>query len=244
MFRDRDNYDSNYMQSTELVFPPGGRGFYPEPDISFVPLRPYESYIRFGHFSPDSPPVDVYLDDLIIGEGVNFTAVTEYFLVGTDAHTVQIYITGDKEYPIYEETFYLPAGSLVTLASINLFDNISFELINDTTRIEPEQMFVKFVNLSYGSPTLDLLINDEVYFSNIPYNETSYYFPIVNNKPYYNMTLLNSQTGELVLNFFNVPLEGNHAYTIYALGIYNGTPDTFLLITIDGSTYVLEEFPD
>ena len=60
--------------------------------------------IRVGHFSPDAPNVDVYVDDQQILTDVAYDELSPYLEIAPGRYTLTITAAGDDE-PVYEENF-------------------------------------------------------------------------------------------------------------------------------------------
>lgn len=64
--------------------------------------------IRVGHFSPDAPNVDVYIDDQQILSDVGYGDLTPYLEIVPGTYSVAITAAGDDE-PVYEGTIVVDA---------------------------------------------------------------------------------------------------------------------------------------
>ncbi|MFP4697223.1 MAG: DUF4397 domain-containing protein [Eubacteriales bacterium] len=214
-------------------------GLYPPTELLVKPKKTNKSYARIAHFSPDTPSLNVYIDNMILGGDIDYTERTLYRLLEQGSHTITVYPAGEKE-PILDDTFIMPQGTIITIALIIKLEELSLEIINDSTRILPNEIVAKFVNYSPNSPNLDALINDTEYFSEIIYDQVTSYvtLPDATN---YNLKLRNSDTGEIILELPNIVLSPNKAYTFYVIGLYEDTPPLQVVTTLDGSSYLLDE---
>lgn len=74
-----------------------------ERDPEAVPDDEELGAIRVGHFSPDAPNVDVYVDDQQILSDVGYDELSPYLEIVPGNYTLTITAAGDDE-PVYEET--------------------------------------------------------------------------------------------------------------------------------------------
>ncbi len=106
--------------------------------IALVPLYnafAHESgpHLRFAHLSPDSPAVDIYVNNELIVNNLKYKDVTEYLAVEGGDFTFVIVPTGGKigdsvtEKPI-QMTFSVTEGRFFTLAAVGSLKDKTFDL--------------------------------------------------------------------------------------------------------------------
>jgi hypothetical protein len=199
---------------------------------------PMTSFLRVLHASPKSPAVDVYINDIQKAKNLAYADFTDYIEVITGNYNVKIYPAGNKTSPVLSKNIFVPPGKIYTVAAIGLLPNIDLLPIPETKITEPNNMaYVKFAHLSPNAPPVDISLPDgTILFKNISYKEFTDYIPV----PAGTYTLEAKPTGTktTVLYVPNIKLKSGRFYTVYAIGLVNGTPGLQALIPLDGSSYL------
>lgn len=197
-----------------------------------------KSHVRILHASPDAPAVDIYMDDNLISEGLSYKNFTEYMPLSSMVHNIKVFPTGESEMPIIDENFFIPPNSIYTIAATGLLKDIALFPILDKKldNKNSNKSYVRFVHLSPDAPNVDFYMNNEEIFTNIGYkNITSYYELDPDN---YTINLKLTNTEDVVLTSPNANLKPNKYYTVYAVGLANGSPSLQVLIPLDGNSYI------
>lgn len=84
-------------------------------------VPPGETVIRFAHFSPNAPNVDITLPDgTVLFSNVAFTEVTDYISVDPDTYTLQAGIAGTDNVVLTVPNQRLFAGNIYTAYAVGL----------------------------------------------------------------------------------------------------------------------------
>jgi hypothetical protein len=129
--------------------------------------EPSFSAVRFAHFSPDTPPLDIYLDGTLIdAEDFSFGSVTPWLELSADTHSITLVPTGtgisDAVFGPTDYTF--DPNGWTTLAVIGLAetDSVSVRAITeDYSELPAGEARISFLHAAPGAPPLDLIANGD-----------------------------------------------------------------------------------
>lgn len=212
--------------------------------MSFNPYENYfrhttpVSYVRALHASPNSPAVDIYLNDTKLVENLSYEEFTEYLSVTPGNYTVKIYPAGNTNNLILSKNVTIPPNSISTTAIVGMLPNISLvPSAEPKGPIIPGKLFLRFGNLSPNSPNLNLtLANGTVIFRNVAFKGVTDYASLVPG--IYHFQLRDASTNKVLLDAPNIRLRENRFYSIYAVGLIGGNPPLRILIPLDGNSYL------
>lgn len=191
------------------------------------------AYTRVIHLSPNAPSFDIYLDGRLFYSGLSYRMQSDYIRVRPGNHRMVIYPSGYIRNPVFYKTLFVPRRSIVSFVLCAMYTNLDVLVVDDRTVIPPGRVKVKFVHLSPNSPAIDLLAGKSVWFNQIMYQEESEYIPTTAGREALSVRV--SGTQQILLTVPNTQFTRNKAYTIYAIGILNGSQPLQLLVTQDGS---------
>ena len=126
-------------------------------------------YVRLAHLSPDTPPVDVYVDDLagkmkgLKFDAVPYGVVSDYLSMSPGTYAVSMRKVGadPKSPPVLTEQVTVTAGSAHTVAGTGRFAELGISVIDDDLTAPPAgQSKVRVVQASVKAPTLDIKAAD------------------------------------------------------------------------------------
>lgn len=190
------------------------------------------TYARMIHFLSNSSPVDVYLDGKLFSHALNYGTDTGYIGVRPGHHRLLLYPAGRTINPLFYKTFYIPRRSIVSLVFSGDFPDMDVMAVDDKTTVHSGRAKVKFVHLSPDAPTLDLVSDISVWFSQVMYQESTDYIPVTPGHE--TLSLRISGTGQILLTMPDVLFSRKKAYTVYTTGMIRGLPPLRLLVTTDG----------
>ena len=192
-----------------------------------------QSNIRLIHALPTAGPVDAYANGQLIAKNLMFGKYTDYLPLDSGSYEIQLYQSGLYDDPILSKTFNFLPKTLSTISIITLSNNIDLFLLADSSTGSISNSFVRFINLSPTAPLLTLaLANDASIFSNVEYVETTGYYPL--SPGFYNFRVIFS-SAQVVSKFIRqLQLINGKFYTIYIIGLLNGTPQLGYLVLDDG----------
>jgi hypothetical protein len=126
-------------------------------------------YVRLAHLSPDTPPVDVYVDDLAGAmKGLKFDAVpygvvSDYLSMPPGTYAVSMRKVGadPKSPPVLTEEVKVTEGSAHTVAGTGRFADLGLSVIDDDISAPPaDQSKVRVLLASVKAPVLDINVAD------------------------------------------------------------------------------------
>lgn len=200
--------------------------FCPHPFIinNFYRTVPENSYIRILNASPNSPAVDIYLDNKLMVQNLAYTEFSKYMVVSPGDLNIKIYPAGQKIDPVLNITVNIPSGFTFNMAIIGLFPNISiYDIPEPSTPNKFNRACIRFINLSPNSPAIDLTLPDGTkIFNNIKYKDYSIYACIPPGT--YTLQIRLAGTNNILLTITNVQLMANKYYSLYLVGLANNSP--------------------
>ena len=118
--------------------------------------EPPEGAIRVGHFSPDAPDVDVYVDGDRVIEGLAYHEVTPYLEVPPGTYTVTITAAGDPETVAFEGDLWI-GRAFYTIAAIGELGEGTFR---PHVLVDAGAALVRVGHFSPNAPPVDVYAND------------------------------------------------------------------------------------
>lgn len=191
--------------------------------------------IRVVHASPDAPAVDVCANGAVAFSGAAFPEATDYAVVEEGTYQIRVVPAGSgcSGGGVINASLPLPAGTETTVVAVNTLDSIEPLVLEDDNSAPAEgSAKVRFVHASPDAPTVDITLTDATtLFNDISFKEVGGYI----EAPAGTLDLeVRDETGAVVvLTLEDVTLEEGTVYTIYAIGLLNGTPALDALITVD-----------
>ncbi|MGG7176641.1 DUF4397 domain-containing protein [Clostridium paraputrificum] len=190
--------------------------------------------VRMLHAAAGAPNVDIYSNGNPIAMNLAFGKATDYKDFSPGKNKIQIYTAGTYDNPIYSEDIEIMPNDIVTISIALLESDISlFTLKDGTSTGNPQQSFLRFINLSTNAPLLTLsLPNGDTLFNGVEYLETTGYYNL--SPGIYDFLL--TATGASALRFFikQINLRPGSFHTLYIIGLLNNTPRLGSLFLKDG----------
>lgn len=196
------------------------------------------SYIRVLHASPNTPAVDIYVNNRQTFRNVTFKKFTDYVNLPTGLYNIKVFTAGTMINPIINTSLFIPGGIIYTVAITDTLPNIHLFPILDVRRpIIQGKTLVRFVHLSPDAPNMDITLpNGTVLFRNIGYKGVTRYISV--NPEQYTLEARISGSGEKILTIPNIKFKPDRFYTVYAVGYASKTPKLQALIPLDGNSYL------
>lgn len=195
-------------------------------------------FIRLLHASPNTPPVDVYANENLITHNLSYKEFTEYFPVPANSYHIRVFPAGQKSNSLLATNVSVPAGSILTIAGVGDASSLSILPVSDKMMpIPPGKTYVKFVNLSPNSESIDVtLSNGTKLFHDVEFKEVTNYTAV--DPGVYTLQARTAGTDHVILNVPNVNIKSSRFYTVYAVGLAVGNPTLQMLIALDGNSYI------
>lgn len=185
--------------------------------------------VRVLHASPDSPNVDVYVNETRILRDFPYKSVSNYLSLPPGTYQIDIYPAGTMVSTVLSRKITVKSGQILTLAAAGDAKNLRFVLIEDNPIVPPGQAIARFIHLSPDAPAVDVAVEGgDVLFGNIAFKKSSgaqTLAPMTTN-----LEVRAANTDTVVLSLPNVQLQPNASYSIYAVGFAEGTPELEALI--------------
>ncbi len=193
--------------------------------------------VRVVHASPDAPAVDVCADGGVLFAGASFPAATSYESVPAATYAVNVIASGSgcDSAGVIEANLPLTAGTDTTVVAVGLLADIEpLVLSDDNSAPAAGNAKVRFVHASPDAPTVDITLTDgTTLFDDIAFKENGGYLEVAAGT--YTLQV-RDETGTAVVavpGLDNLVLEDGAIYTVFAVGLLNGTPSLQVLITQD-----------
>jgi len=182
-----------------------------------------DAEVRVVHAVPDAPAVDVYVDDELVFEGVEFGEETDYQSVPVGTQTVTVTPANDSETVVYEEELDVESGQATVAVGGELTadgeDLVAVALTDDAEPGENESA-VRLAHLAPDAPAVDVTVAEtgDVLFDDVEFGNATEYETVPAGE--YELEIRNatdSDDGEVVQTV-NVTVEDGEAYTAVATG--------------------------
>ena len=198
-------------------------------------LPEVKSKVRFLNGSSLNTGIQIYVDDNLVVESMNFSDITDYKMISPGIHIIKVYVKGNLEKAVLEKSIDVAPNSNYTVSIVdvkNALDNLILkDGEQDKTKISSH---LRFINLSKNAPLMSLsLLNDIILFDNVEYLETTNYYNL--SSAIYNFKITFLDNTIIAKTISNKLLENEKFYTIYVLGLLNGNPPMGYLMVEDQS---------
>ena len=183
--------------------------------------------VRVVHASSDTPAVDVYADGNKVLNNVPFKGASDYLSVPAGAHNFKVYATGSNPAtatPVINADVTLDAGTDHTIAAIGKLADIKpLVLTDDNSAPAAGKASVRVVHASPDAPAVDVAVKDgPVLFSNLAFGNGA--GPAAVDAGTYDLQVRAAGTDTVALPLNGVQLTAGKIYTVFAVGLLNGTP--------------------
>lgn len=192
---------------------------------SFIAATPALAAIRVVHASPDTPPVDVYVNAMP-GPGVvpalpnlAFTQATPYVALPTGSYDFRVTPAAATS-PIALELLgvNLQQEVDVTVAAINFFSSIEALTLVDDNTSDPGNARIRFVHASPDAPAVDIRVagGGPVLFPNVSFRGNGGYVSVPGGT--YDLEVTLAGTSTVVLPVPGVSVDNGAVYSVFAMG--------------------------
>lgn len=192
------------------------------------------SFIRFLHASPNTPALDIYIDDKKAVSNLSYASMAGYAALPSADHRFEVYPIGQKNKPLLQFTLNCDQDSYHTIVLAGLSPNIQHRIYRDASETIPaNESYLRFIHMSPLVPSLDAASETgETLFSGITFGRTEEYIRLEPNT--YGLRLRAAGTPNVLLGLPDITLAGCRAYTIYAIGMLGGSPPLTAILLSDG----------
>lgn len=196
-------------------------------------LPEVKSKIRFLNASSLNTGIQIYVDENLIVESMNFSEITDYKMISPGIHIIKVYLKENPEKPTLEKMIDVAPNSNYTVSIVDVKEALDNLILKDGTEDKTKiNSHLRFINLSKNAPLMSLsLLNDIVLFDNVEYLETTNYYDL--SSAIYNFKITFLDNTIIAKTISNKLLENGKFYTIYVLGLLNGNPPMGYLMVED-----------
>jgi hypothetical protein len=196
------------------------------------------SFVRILHASPNAPGVDIYVNNVLTVRDVTYKEFTQYIPIAGGLYNIKAYPTGTTVNPVIDTNINIPPGSIFTIAVTGMLADIALTLVQEPPiQRLPSETYVRIAHLSPNAPNVDITRPDGAkLFSDVEYGEVTDYISI--RPGVYEFQARVAGTNNIILTVPNTNLRAGNIYTVYIVGLANGSPGLQVLIPLDGSTYL------
>jgi hypothetical protein len=183
-------------------------------------------YVRLAHLSPDTPEVDVYVDDAsgklksMEFDGVGYGVVSQYLPMPIGTYAVSMRKAGapKTEKPVLTTQVSVSDGKAYTVAGVGRFADISLKIFDDDITAPADgQAKVRVVQASVKAPVLDVATSDKTIASGVQFATTTAYQEVKSGTL---QLTLQPAGGQATTS--SVQLAGGSTYTLLVLDGKNG----------------------
>ncbi len=181
---------------------------------------------RVIHASPDTPAVDVIINDDFSSpllQDVPFTGVSNFFSVPAGAYNAKV-VPANQTTPVaINANLLLADGVSYSVAATDLFANITPRVFVDDNTLDSANARVRFIHLSPGTPNVDINLagTSTTIFGNVAFGDSGGYRTVPAGAYQFDANVAGTSTTALTTGILN--LEANTVYTVYAMGLLNGS---------------------
>jgi predicted HTH domain antitoxin len=185
--------------------------------------------VRVLHISPDTPRVDIYINDKKTLENMTYYQISPYLDLPAGSYQIDVYPVGQKSDRILRQSVDVKSGESYTIAAAGQFKELRLIPVVDTTEMPKDKAKVRVWHLSPNTPAVDIAVEDnDVLFSNVSFGNAAEYLELAPGKV--TLELREAGTENVLLTIRDTPLKANEAYTIAAIGMLEGKPRLEALI--------------
>ncbi|QFG02545.1 DUF4397 domain-containing protein [Tepidiforma bonchosmolovskayae] len=185
--------------------------------------------VRIMHASPDTPPVDIFVDGQKAVTALAFPNNTGYVALPAGGHNVKVFVSPSDGTgtPALQATLDVVAGKDVTvLATGRVGDgSLALTIFEDDNRTPSgNNAHIRLIHASPDAPPVNVAVagTDTNVFTGVAFRNVSPYVPVPAGT--YSLDVKVNATGATVLTIPNLKLDARTVYTAVAVGLAgNGT---------------------
>lgn len=178
-------------------------------------IRDNTARVRVLHASPDAPAVDVLVDNTEVLGDVAYPTASGYLSVPSGARNLKVNAANTAS-TVIDATPTLDAGASYSVLAVNFLASIEpLVLVDDRTSVA-DKARVRVVHASPDANNVDVLANDTVVLTNVPFKAASDYLEV--DPGDYVFKLNAAGTSTTAFTSPTLSLEGGKVYTAVAIG--------------------------
>jgi hypothetical protein len=171
------------------------------------------AFLRAVHASFSAPPVDVVVDNVVIGS-LSFTNATNFVAVAAGNHSISLNAAGTQ---VFTTTAALARNVYTTVAAWDDVATLKVAVFDNSPQLPaPTQTHLQFAHLASGVQGVTVAANGSDVFTNVAPGVLSKYVPVAAGK--YNVTARVAATNTVALVLPGTVLPPRTAITVFAVG--------------------------
>lgn len=185
------------------------------------------SRIRFAHFVTDVPEIDVYLDEELMVDALEFGDMSSWLDTEPGSYTVSLTLAGESlEDAVLQVVVDVAQGEALSITVIGSAAEGTLEtqvLVDDLSEVVEGEARIIFYHAIADAPAVNVLLNGDIFFQGVSFagDETSS-TGIVSADIVANTVMLqindNSDPDKVLLDLGEVELLAGNSYFIAAVG--------------------------
>lgn len=201
--------------------------------------EPADSCLRVIHASPDAGPVDVYIGDSLIAEGLEFGTTSEFTATPNGEQQLRIAAAGQPvDQAVIDVTQGLTPGGAGQVLISGLAEDVQATIMGVDLRTLPaDQARVRVIHASPDTDAINVSVADgQEPFTGIDFRNASGY--VVFNAGTQTFQLRETGSDTLLLEATDVPLAAGMVYDIVAIG--QSEDGTLQMVIYEANAGILE----
>jgi hypothetical protein len=183
--------------------------------------------VRVVHASPDAPAVDVYADGTKALTAVPYKGSSDYLQVPAGARNFQVFATGADpatDEPVIDADATLISGRDYAVIAVGTLAEIRPLVLEDNNAAPAAgKAHVRVVHASPDAPAVDVAVKGgPVLFSDLAFPGADGPSPV--DAGTYDLEVRAAGTSTVALPIDDVALQPGKIYTVFAVGLVNGSP--------------------
>ncbi|MEO8285539.1 MAG: DUF4397 domain-containing protein [Chloroflexota bacterium] len=193
-----------------------------------------QANVRVIHASPDAPAVDVYVNGTKAITNLAFKEVSSWAQLPAGSYDVKVTATGQTA-GVIEANLTLEAGKNYSVVAVGKLAEIKPQVVvDDFSNLPANKARLRIVHASPDAPAVDVAVKDgAVLVPNLAFPNASGYLEV--DPMTVDVDVRAAGTTTTALSVPGVSLEAGKIYTIYAVGLLNGTPALSVLPVVDNA---------
>ena len=210
-----------------------------------------DARIRVVHASPDAPAVDVYVNGKAAFTGATFFGATDYAMLAPASYKIDVFAAsanGQGTPAISVPSLALESGKDYTAVAYGLLNGTPkitvLPFADDNSAPAAGKAKVRFIHASPDVPAVDIAVTGgPVLFTNIASGKAGNYISV--DAGTYNLEARPTGTTTAALKVPGVTVEAGKVYTVYAVGLLNGSGAQALAakVTVDSTSSSVPGMP-
>lgn len=172
--------------------------------------------VRIVHAAPDTPPVDVRIDERVVLTSAQFPTISDYLEVPAGAHTLTLTPSAGGTAVLTSQASF-EAGAVYTVAAIGLA-NVTAEVYRDDLAAPAAgKARVRIIHTSPDAPGADVeVVEGPTLVQNLAFTEASPYLDVAEGS--YNLRLVIGTDNTVVVPLPNTSFKAGTIYDVIATG--------------------------